>query len=100
MQNIKRVEIVVEAIEESNVIHILNDIGIEGYTIYRHVGGAGSRGARDSQAFGDKFENIAFVIACQASEIAALTEAIRPVLAKFGGICLVSDAMWLKHNAN
>ncbi len=98
MKTLKRVEIVIEAIEESKVIQILKEVGIDGYTVYHHVGGSGQRGDRDSLAFGDKFENVAFVIACEPSQLGQLTEAIRPLLRKFGGMCLVSDAQWLMHN--
>jgi hypothetical protein len=52
---------------------------------------------RDDQVFGDKFENVAFVLACPEESITKLIESIRPVLKKFGGICLVSDAQWVIH---
>lgn len=98
MKAIKRVEIVIETVKEDDVIQLLSDIGIEGYTLYHHVGGSGESGVRESTVFGDKFENVAFVIACNESNALKLTDAIRPLLKQYGGMCLVSDANWVVHN--
>jgi nitrogen regulatory protein PII len=98
MKNVKRVEIVIEAIEQNNLIKVLNQVGVEGYTIYHHVGGQGERGERAGSAFGEKFENVAFVIACNENTLDKLIAAVRPILKNYGGICLVSDAQWVLHN--
>ena len=50
MFSIKRIELVIEAVEKSNVINTLNKINITSYTIYKHVGGSGERGSRDEIA--------------------------------------------------
>ena len=39
MKPVKRVEIVVEALELGNVVKALDRIGVVGYTVIRHVGG-------------------------------------------------------------
>ena len=59
--------------------------------------GHGERGLREDQIFSEKFENVAIVLACAEEVIAELIESIRPVLKKYGGICLVSDAQWVIH---
>lgn len=97
MKKVKRVEIVVEALEKQTIIELLKENHLAHYTLYKHVAGHGERGMRDDQVFGDKFENVAFVLACPEESIANLIESIRPVLKKFGGICLVSDAQWVIH---
>lgn len=98
MKPVKRVELVLEAVEEKRIEQILEEIGISGYTVYHHVGGKGERGERANLAFGDKFENVAFVIACDVNLLSPLAEAVRPILKQYGGVCLVSDAQWLIHN--
>jgi nitrogen regulatory protein PII len=97
MFSVKRVELVIEAVEKSNVIATLKNINIHHYTIYKHVGGVGERGTRDELAFGEKFENITFVIACPEDRLNHVIEALRPILKNFGGMCLVSDAKWVIH---
>jgi len=97
MFSIKRVELVIEAVEKANVISALKKININSYTIYKHVGGCGDRGDRDELAFGEKFENITFVIACPENRLSSVIEALRPILKSYGGMCLVSDAQWVIH---
>lgn len=98
MKSVKRIEIILEALHEAQVIESLDRAGIRAYTLYHHLTGSGERGQRQSNAFGDKFENLAFVIACDAEKLDALVTVIRPILKMFGGICLISDAVWLRHN--
>lgn len=94
---VKRLELVIEAIEKDTVIDTLTRINIKSYTIYKHVGGMGERGIRDESVFGDKFENVTFVIACSEQQLNMVIEAVRPLLKQYGGMCLISDALWLKH---
>jgi nitrogen regulatory protein PII len=94
---VKRIELVVEAIEKEEVIASLKRINIRSFTIYHHVGGSGERCVRDEGVFGEKFENVTFVIACSENQVTAVIEILRPVLKRFGGMCLVSDAKWVKH---
>jgi hypothetical protein len=42
--------------------------------------------------------NCLVLIACDDQALVdALLEAVRPLLVRAGGICLVSDAQWLRH---
>lgn len=97
MMSVKRVELVIEAVERPTVIDTLKKVEIHDYTIYKHVGGNGQRGEKGDLAFGEKFENVTFVIACSENQLYALVGAIRPLLKSFGGMCLVSDAQWVMH---
>lgn len=97
MIDVKRIELVVEAIEKEQVIACLKSIKIISFTIYHHVGGSGERGVRDEGVFGEKFENVTFVIACADNQVTTVIEILRPILKSYGGMCLVSDAKWVKH---
>lgn len=97
MQSIKRIELVIEAVEKQNVITTLEKINIKSYTVYSNVGGSGDRGDRQQVVFGEKFENVTFVIACPEATLSSVIEAIRPLLKSYGGMCLVSDAQWVIH---
>jgi hypothetical protein len=37
------------------------------------------------------------LIACSEDQAQRIVEIVRPVLKRYGGICLVSDAMWVEH---
>ncbi len=95
--DVKRIELVIEAHEKNNVIKALKDANVHAFTIYKHVGGYGERGQREENVFGDMFENVTFVIACKNDQLESLLEALRPMLKQYGGMCLISDAKWLKH---
>ncbi|MDP8568054.1 P-II family nitrogen regulator [Methylophilus aquaticus] len=97
MIGVKRIELVVEAIEKQEVISRLESINIRSFTLYQHVGGYGERGIPDAGAFGEKFENVTFVIACSENHLQTVIEALRPILKRYGGMCLVSDAKWILH---
>lgn len=94
---VKRVEIVADALELENIVRELDRVGVSGYTVIRNVTGAGERGLRRGDDLTDVFANRLVIVACEEEKLDALVEAIRPILARFGGVCLVSDAMWLKH---
>jgi len=97
MFSIKRIELVIEALEKQNIISTLEKINIKSYTVYNNVGGSGDRGARQEGVFGEKFENVTFVIACPENRLSLVIESLRPILKSYGGMCLVSDAQWVIH---
>lgn len=97
MKPVKRVEIVVEAAEINSFLRVLKKIGVDGYTLIRHVGGQGERGQRRPDEFVYEVENAYFIVACDEAQAVALVEAVRPMLIKSGGMCLVSDATWVIH---
>lgn len=97
MQSIKRIEIITDAIEMREVRRVLERLGIAGYTIIRDVEGQGVRGARTGDDLTDVFKNSYLLTTCEPAQVESLVEAIRPILKKRGGICLVSDAQWVIH---
>lgn len=97
MQPIKRVEIVTDSLEMQEVTDIIDQLGISGYTLIKEVLGKGERGVQSGDELTGVFKNSLLLVACEAEKVPALVEAIRPVLKKRGGICLVSDAQWVVH---
>ena len=97
MQAIKRIEIITDALEMREVCRVLESRGVTGYTIIRDVVGKGERGMQLGDELSDVFKNSYLLTTCQADELQALVEAIRPILKRRGGVCLISDAWWVKH---
>lgn len=97
MKAVKRIEIVIEEIELENVIDELDRIGVVGYTIVPRAGGRGERGVRYESVQG--LGNVLMTIACDEQQADLVIEAIRPILRRYGGICLVSDALWVIHDS-
>jgi nitrogen regulatory protein PII len=97
MRPIKRVEIVTDSLEMHEVIEQVNRLGISGYTLINEVLGKGERGLQSGDELTGVFKNSLLLVACEAEKIPDLVEAIRPMLKKRGGICLVSEAQWVVH---
>ncbi|MBI1284745.1 MAG: transcriptional regulator [Thiobacillus sp.] len=97
MKPVKRIEIVIEEIELENVIRELDFIGVVGYTIVPRAGGRGERGVRYESVQG--LGNVLLTIACDEAQANRVIEAMRPILRRYGGVCLVSDAMWVIHDS-
>ncbi|MCX7938246.1 MAG: hypothetical protein N2545_02245 [Thermoflexales bacterium] len=68
-----------------------------GYTIIRDVIGKGERGIRRGDELSGVFKNSYLLTTCEPEQLPAIVEAVRPILKQRGGVCLVSDAMWVKH---
>lgn len=97
MEAAKKVEIICDSVEVKNVIAILEATGVTGYTIIRDVVGKGGRGIRSGDELTDVFKNSMIITVCNPQLIPAVVEAIRPILKRFGGVCLVSDASYVIH---
>ncbi len=97
MKPVKRIEIVVDSVELNRLIELLEESQIKGYTVLKDVLGRGVHGLRDGGDLTDVLTNIYVLIACNEDEVQPLIERLRPILTRFGGICLISDAQWLIH---
>jgi nitrogen regulatory protein PII len=97
MTPMKRLDIVVDALELSNVAAVLDRAGVSGYTIIREVTGKGDRGDRSGDDLAGALRNGYILCACTDTQAQWIGEALRPVLRRFGGVCLVTDCLWLDH---
>jgi hypothetical protein len=76
---------------------ILREQDVSGYTVFGNVTGAGERRERRDDEPGGGAGNACILTAVPPEKAAALVEAVRPILKRRGGICLVSDASSVKH---
>jgi nitrogen regulatory protein PII len=97
MTPVKRIEIVADAVELPALIAALHHARASGWTIIRNIAGAGDRGERGADQPTDVLGNVMLVVACPEQQVSAIVEAVRPILRRFGGMCLVSDALWADH---
>lgn len=97
MQAIKRIEIVTDAHQMPAVIAVLESVGISGYTLLKDVVGKGERGLQAGDELTGVFSNNYLLTTCAPEQLDAIVAAVRPILARRGGICLVSDALWVRH---
>ena len=97
MTPMKRVEIVIDALELSSVYAVLDQSGVPGYTVVRDVTGKGDRGDRGGDDLTGALKNGYVLCACSETQARVVTEAVRSLLQRVGGMCLVTDCMWLEH---
>lgn len=98
MKAVKKVEIVAESDFLPKIVRLLEKEQISGYTVIRNASGKGDKGVRDGYGLTDVFQNIYILLACSEEELQRITEPLRALLKRIGGICLVSDAQWLIHD--
>lgn len=97
MQPVKRIEIVCGARGVPAVCAALEAAGLSGWTVVPDVHGKGERGLQSGDELTDVFSNSLVLTTCPASDLDRVVAAIRPLLARHGGVCLVSDAQWVIH---
>lgn len=95
MKPMKRIEVILPRGEADDLIDALDEASVSGYTLIPSVAGRGDRG-RTTPVLGN-LDNSYLLVACEAGQLRAVVESIRPFLRRFGGICLVSDAEWVLH---
>ncbi len=94
---VKRIEIIIDALGLPGVLKLLDAAGVSGYTVIRDATGKGERGNRDGGELSGTFINSYVLTACSSEQFLSVVESVRPILKRYGGVCLVSDAQWLIH---
>ncbi|CAA0121378.1 Uncharacterised protein [Halioglobus japonicus] len=98
MKTCKRIEIVIETPLARRLATRLRELGAPGFTLIPEVRGAGDRGERRADELSGDSSNCLILIACDdQATVDRILDAVRPLLSSSGGVCLVSDALWLRH---
>lgn len=98
MKPCKKLEIVIEKPLVNRLCDRLTAIGAPGYTVLDYARGSGDRGERRGDEPTSTSSNSVVIVACEDEALLnELIEAIRPLLSRSGGVCLVSDAYWVRH---
>ena len=97
MQAVKRIELVIDAAHTPELIRVVKASGATGFTLLRDVQGSGDRGDRMGDELSNVYRNCYLIVAAGEAVAERIVETSRPLLERYGGMCLVSDASWLKH---
>lgn len=80
------------------VVELLRELHVSGFTSIANASGEGDRGIRRADELAGDSSNTIFIIACEDEALMQrVVEGVRPLISRSGGICLVSNAQWLKH---
>lgn len=97
MKPMKKVEVVIDSVHLNRLLETLEKAGVSGYTVFRDVLGKGERGIMAGDELTDVFKNSYVITVCPEDVAQKVAENIRPLLKKLGGMCLISDVLWLEH---
>ena len=98
MKPCTRIEIVAESALTNALLELFQEVDIPGFTMIPDIRGSGDRGLRWADDLAGDASNTLFLIACdEQDKVETLLERIRPLLSRSGGMCLVSEARWLRH---
>jgi nitrogen regulatory protein PII len=96
MRNIKKVEIIFEAIYLKKVVSLLKKHKITKYSLIRDIEGSGSHGLMlNDSDLSDVGANDYIISLCEEEEFESLKEELRSFTKRFGGKCFVSDVNML-----
>lgn len=97
MEALKRIDLVVPEMLLREVTAVLDRHQVGGYTVTRGLSGRGDRGIQAGDGLAGEFSNAGVMVVCAEPLLAALLEDMRGLLARHGGLCLVSDTLALRH---
>lgn len=97
MEAVKRIEIVVPDFLVDDVVAALARHALDAFTVVRGVAGRGGRGEQDGRSGESTFSNALLIAAVAPARASGFLEDLRPLLKRYGGVCLVSEAMSLRH---
>lgn len=97
MEARKKIEVVIDSYHLDKVLEVFDKNGVEGYTIIRDVLGKGERGLMSADELTDALKNSYVFTACDENTAMNVVNQLRPILKRYGGVCLISDVLWLLH---
>ena len=93
----KRIEIVIDSLHLPRAIETVEKAGVTSYTITPDAEGRGDRGFRSGEDLVGSDKNSVLLIAVPVENLEKIVVAVRPLLKRYGGLFLVSDAQILPH---
>ena len=97
MRDTKRIEIVIDKPHVPEVRKALDALGVPGLTVFETLAGYGDRGQRDGGELSDAMVNHYLLTTCEPEQVDDLAAALEPILRRYGGLCLISDARLIRN---
>lgn len=91
----KKLEIIIEAVEKKSVLKILNEAGVGGYTIINDVHGQGKRGTRRGSELTNIMRNSLIIVVDEPEIIQSVIDKLQEILENYSGKMFVSDVEML-----
>ncbi|MGM0519595.1 MAG: P-II family nitrogen regulator [Campylobacterota bacterium] len=95
MKEMKKIELIIESVYTNRLIELFQEKEITGYTLIKDIEGNGGHGLRTADDVTDVFSNNYIFTVCEESKFLEIKESIRSFTKRYGGKCIVSDAMML-----
>ena len=99
MHTVKRIEIVIDKPHVRHVRRALDGLHVPGLTVFEVAAGFGDRGERSGGELSDAQVNCCVLTTCSVEQIDEFAAAIEPLLRRYGGLCLISDATVIRSDA-
>lgn len=87
---IKRVEIIIEALELQRVVGLVEQAGATGYTVIPHVHGKGHRGVRTDLGFSDVLKNVMVIVVAPESVARKIAQEVSGLFKRRAGLLTVT----------
>jgi len=91
MKQIKKVQLIIEAVYVNRLIELFKRHEIHGYTIIKDIEGLGGHGLRTADDVSDIFSNNYIFTVCEEGQFKDMETDIRMFLEKYGSKCMLSD---------
>jgi nitrogen regulatory protein PII len=97
MQAVKKVEIIISHSYIEDTLKILDSLGVSGYTVLENTSGKGDRGFSCDDIDCNYSGSYIMTVCTNDKQLDTLVTKMKPLLKKVGGICVITDAQWLRH---
>ncbi len=87
----KKLEIIIEAVEKKSVLRILNELNIRGYTIINEIHGKGKQGTRRGSELTNILRNSMIIVVDEPEIINKIITRVKEILENYSGIMFLSD---------
>lgn len=95
LKKMKRIEIVINEDSLEELLELLKNADVRGYTVIKGAGGLGSTGERDPHAFALEQSNAFLILTCEEAQADKIILKLQPQLKDFGGMCVIVDCQWV-----